>query len=253
MFWYPRRLVPNTNLLVIYCFIDSFTCCEIPWEELANMRWRQRKWVGGLTIVSQKIREGKKEGFLIWAQSYGEATQLWRSQSWVESIDSVGRAPSSSRKESSCMEMLNGRKQEVREWIPLFWEFGQWGEGESGGLWMDKGTMVVMLWKNLENVGRSGTQRSQAMIKKKDQNWGKVLAKVEDHPWVWNFIEQGEFWGGEISEVAVGVNNLGGSEYADEFRGKGVTFFDGEGRRGCVGPTMLQGHTAAMGILLSLF
>lgn len=60
-------------------------------------------------------------------------------------------------------------------------------------MWTDEGTMVIMLWKNLENVGRSGTQRSQAVIKKKDQNWGKVLAKVEDHPWVWNFIERGDF------------------------------------------------------------
>ena len=60
-------------------------------------------------------------------------------------------------------------------------------------MWTDEGTMVSMLWKNLENVGRSGTQRSQAVIKKKDQNWGKVLAKVEDHPWVCNFIERGDF------------------------------------------------------------
>lgn len=54
--------------------------------------------------------------------------------------------------------------------------------------------MVIMSWKNLENVGRSGTQRSQAVIKKKDQNWGKVLAEAEDHPWVWNFTEErGDF------------------------------------------------------------
>lgn len=53
--------------------------------------------------------------------------------------------------------------------------------------------------------------------------------------------------------MVVGLNNLGGSEYPGEFGGKGVTFFDGEERRGRVGPTMLQGHTAATGILLSLF
>lgn len=111
--------------------------------------------------------------------------------------------------------------------------------------------MIIILWKNLENVGRSGTQRSQAMTKKKDQSWGRVLAEVEDHPWVWNFIEQGDF------EVGVGVgvwvNKLGGRDHSDEFGGEGVVFSDGEGRRGCVGPTMLQGHTAARGALLSLF
>lgn len=51
-----------------------------------------------------------------------------------------------------------------------------------------EGMMIIILWKSLENVGRSGTQRSQVMPERKDRSRGKVLAEVEDHPWTWNFV-----------------------------------------------------------------
>lgn len=88
-------------------------------------------------------------------------------ESWVESMELSIRIVS----EPFMAQMLGGRQRKVgglREWrLYLFWEVGQWRASDPGCLWLGEGTMIIMLWKSLENVGRSGTERSWSTLSKR--------------------------------------------------------------------------------------
>lgn len=153
MFWYPGREVPPPHSLLVYCLICLFLHREIPWEEFVNMRWRWKKVSGWLKGCITKDRGREKEGFSHLRPKL-PGSQATQGESWVESVKLAVRTPSEPQGGNIC-EM-------AREWRPphLFWEVGQWRAREPGSLWVGEGTMVIILWKNLENVGRSGRERS---------------------------------------------------------------------------------------------